>query len=294
MMQKPREIVVISGKGGTGKTSVAAGFADLAASGVFCDCDVDAANLELVLRGEEKERHDFVASSKAKVDADKCTVCGLCKEVCRFEAVARPGVILDTSCEGCGFCARVCPSGAIQMSPVLSGQWYVSETEKGPLIHARLEPGAENSGKLVTLVRQKAREVAQSLDRDIIVTDGPPGIGCPVIASLSGADLALVVTEPTLSGMHDLERIVEVCRRFGVPAMVCINKYDIHEVNSGLIEEKCRAAGLAMAGKIPYDENVPKAMVNGLPVTRLSCPASESIRELWGTVTRLIASHHEG
>lgn len=280
-MSRPREIVIVSGKGGTGKTSVAAGFSDLAAYSVFCDCDVDAANLELVLDGEEKERHEFIASSKPKVDAEKCTGCGLCKEVCRFEAVEEPGLILETSCEGCGLCSKVCPSKAIQMSPVLSGYWYISETEKGPLIHARLEPGEENSGKLVTLVRQKAREIAQSSDRDIIVTDGPPGIGCPVIASLSGADVALVVTEPTLSGMHDLERVVEVCRRFGVPVMVCINKHDIHEENSRLIEEKCSDTGLTVAGKIPYDDNVPKAMVRGLPVTRYACPASESIKALW-------------
>ena len=283
-MKKPREVVIVSGKGGTGKTSVAAGFADLAANSVFCDCDVDAANLGLVLGGEEKESHEFVASSRAQVDPEKCTRCGLCARVCRFDAFAGPGVVLRGSCEGCGLCSRVCPTQAIRMSPVLSGYWYVSETEKGPLVHARLEPGEENSGKLVTLVRQKAREIAQSSGRATIVTDGPPGIGCPVIASLSGADLAVIVTEPTLSGIHDLERIVDVCRQFRVPAVVCVNKYDIHEENSRRIEWQCEEMGVSLGGKVPYDENVPRAMVRGLPVTRYSCPASESIRSLWEAV----------
>lgn len=280
-MKKPREIVMVSGKGGTGKTSVAAAFADLSADSVFCDCDVDAANLALVLGGREKEEHEFIASTRAQVDPVRCTGCGLCKDVCRFDAFEEPGVVLQESCEGCGLCSRVCPAQAIRMEPVLSGYWYVSETKKGPLIHARLEPGEENSGKLVTLVRQKAREIAQSTGRTTIVTDGPPGIGCPVIASISGADFAVVVTEPTLSGIHDLERILDVCRQFKVPAIVCINKYDIHEENSRRIERQCEEMGARLGAKIPYDESVPRAMVRGLPVTRYSCPASDSIRELW-------------
>lgn len=284
-MTVPKEIVIISGKGGTGKTSVAAGFWDLAEGGVFCDCDVDAANLELVLGAEELDRHEFIASQKPEVNTSRCAGCGLCRDVCRFGSVPEPGKILGSSCEGCGLCARVCPAKAIEMKPVVSGCWRVSETERGPLVHARLEPGEENSGKLVTFVRQKARALAASSGRGVIVTDGPPGIGCPVIASLSGAGAALVVTEPTLSGIHDLERVVEVCRRFEVPVMVCVNKCDVHEGNRLLIENRCRQEGIEVAGAIPFDDSVPKAMMKGLPVTRYPCPAAKSIRSLWDSVT---------
>ncbi len=283
-MSNPWEIAIVSGKGGTGKTSVAAAFCDLCGEGVYCDCDVDASNLELILQGKEIERHDFIAGSKAFVDPAKCSRCGLCVDICRFDAVTDPGIIEETSCEGCGLCSLACPESAIRMMPVVSGQWFVSMTQQGPLVHARLEPGEENSGKLVALVKQQAKKIAISSGSGIIITDGPPGIGCAVIASLSGADLALVVTEPTLSGIHDLERIVDVCDKLGTPIAVCINKSDISETNTRRIEEKCRAEGLALLGSIPYDENVPKAMVNGHPVTRLDCPASDRIRELWSIV----------
>lgn len=281
-MKRPKEIVVISGKGGTGKTSVAAGFADLAEDTVFCDCDVDAANLGLVLGSKELERHDFVASRQAFVDPAKCTKCSLCQELCRFGA-ARPGSIDHLSCEGCGLCAEVCPAGAIEMRPVVSGQWFISSVENGTLVHARLGPGEENSGKLVTLVRQKARQIAEQENRHLIITDGPPGIGCPVIASLSGADMAVVITEPTLSAIHDLERVLSVCERFNVPALCVINKFDIHEDNTKRIEDMA-GRRFSVIGRIPYDSEVPKSMAKGIPITRASSPAGDAIRDIWAKV----------
>jgi len=284
MEGKAKEIVVISGKGGTGKTSIAGGFASLSENAVLCDCDVDAANLGLILNPKLVETHEFYVSNKAHISENKCTHCGLCIKHCRFDAIKNFRVE-KYSCEGCGICARLCPVGAIEMRPVLSGHWFISNTRNGTLVHASLEPGEENSGKLVTLVREKAHTVAQEEGKELIITDGPPGIGCPVIASLSGADLALVVTEPTLSGLHDLERVLHVCRHFNVSAGVCINKYDINSENSQEIEKRCKKNDVPLLGKIPYDENVPKAMVNGIPVTQYNCPASLEIRHLWESVT---------
>ncbi len=285
-MTEPIEIVVLSGKGGTGKTSVTAGFADLSANAVFCDADVDAANLGLVLNPKELERHSFTASSQAFADPSKCTECGLCQELCRFDA-ARPGRIDELSCEGCGLCARVCPSGAIEMRPVVSGEWFISSTEKGPLVHARLGPGEENSGRLVALVRQRARELAKNKSHRLIITDGPPGIGCPVIASLSSARAAILVTEPSLTAIHDLKRALAVCEQFGVPAYCVINKHDIHEDNSKRIEDMA-GPRLRIIGRVPFDEEVPKSMARGLPVTRTGGRAAESIKAIWDEVLTLL------
>lgn len=285
-MTEPAEIVVLSGKGGTGKTSVTAGFADLSANAVFCDADVDAANLGLVLNPEELERHSFIASSQAIADPSKCTRCGLCEELCRFDA-ARPGEIDELSCEGCGLCAEACPSGAIEMRPVVSGEWFISSTEKGPLIHARLGPGKENSGRLVALVRQKAREVAQNESRGLIITDGPPGIGCPVIASLSNAKAAVIVTEPSLTAIHDLMRILSVCKQFGVPAHCVINKYDLHADNTKRIED-LSGERFRVIGRIPFDEEVPKSMALGFPATRTGGRAADGIKAVWNEVLRTV------
>lgn len=283
-----KELVIISGKGGTGKTSVAGGLADLADNSVLCDCDVDAANLGLLLQPNVVEKHEFQMSSRAHIDASKCKSCSLCEQNCRFGAISNFQVD-EISCEGCGLCFRICPSEAITMHQTLSGCWYVSETRHGPLVHARLEPGEDNSGKLVSAVRQKARDIANSHGRNLLITDGPPGIGCPVIASLSGANLALVVTEPTLSGIHDMERIVQVCKHFNVPAVVCINKWDIDPVNTGHIQERCYEMNCPVIGLIPYDSLVPKAMANGVPATSYDCLAGNSIRELWNTVRERLA-----
>jgi len=260
-----KEVVVLSGKGGTGKTSIAGSFAALAKSKVLVDCDVDAADLHLLLQPAISEKHDFRSGQIAEIDEDKCTHCGLCQELCRFKAIVDFKVD-PVSCEGCGFCSQVCPAEAITMRENVAGQWFISDTRYGDLVHARLGIAQENSGKLVALVRQKARELAEKQGTEYIISDGPPGIGCPVISSLSGASLALLVTEPTLSGIHDLERVLEVCRHFGVPAMVCINKYDINEDNVNKIESYCRSQGIETVARIPFNNVVTEAMIHGVPV----------------------------
>jgi MinD superfamily P-loop ATPase len=230
-----KEIVILSGKGGTGKTSIVASFAALAQSKVLADCDVDASDLHLLLSPSMKEESEFWSGQVAFIDKEKCTQCGLCQDLCRFEAIDDFKVD-PISCEGCGFCSHVCPADAITMKESLSGRWFISETKYGPLVHARLGIAQENSGKLVALVRQHAKQIAERDGLDYIISDGPPGIGCPVISSLSGANLALLVTEPTLSGIHDLERVLSVCHHFGIPALVCVNKYNLNEDNTHQIE----------------------------------------------------------
>jgi MinD superfamily P-loop ATPase len=284
-----KELVVLSGKGGTGKTSIVASFAALARSKVLADCDVDAADLHLVLQPIIRENHEFWSGQFAVIDEDKCTQCGLCQELCRFDAIHDFKV--DTiSCEGCGFCSHICPAEAITMKENMSGHWFISDTKYGPLVHARLGIAQENSGKLVALVRQQARHIAESDDLDYVISDGPPGIGCPVISSLSGANLALLVTEPTQSGIHDLERVLNVCRHFGVPALVCINKYDINEDNTRKIEDYCLSQGLMAAAKIPFDNVFTESIVKGIPVVENSRDGvAKSIESLWQSISRLLA-----
>jgi MinD superfamily P-loop ATPase len=283
-----KELVVLSGKGGTGKTSIVASFAALARSKVLADCDVDAADLHLVLQPIIRENHEFWSGQFAVIDEDKCTQCGLCQELCRFDAIHDFKV--DTiSCEGCGFCSHICPAEAITMKENMSGHWFISDTKYGPLVHARLGIAQENSGKLVALVRQQARHIAESDDLDYVISDGPPGIGCPVISSLSGANLALLVTEPTQSGIHDLERVLNVCRHFGVPALVCINKYDINEDNTRKIEDYCLSQGLMAAAKIPFDNVFTESIVKGIPVVENSRDGvAKSIESLWQSISRLL------
>jgi len=280
-----KEIVVLSGKGGTGKTTIVASFAALAKNKVLCDCDVDAADLHLLLKPKMKETHEFRSGQTAIIDEKLCTSCGLCEEVCRFEAIKdyKPD---PTACEGCGFCWRVCPENAITMEENLAGHWYISETKYGPLVHARLGIAQENSGKLVNVVRQNARSIGQKEGLEYIITDGPPGIGCPVISSLSGANLALLVTEPTLSGMHDLERVIGVCRHFGVPALVCINKYDLNEDNTCQIERYCLEQGIEVAAKLPFDNIVTESLINGIPVVEY-CRGSivQQLETLWSKIS---------
>jgi len=286
-----REIVVISGKGGTGKTTLAGSFAALAGRAVLADCDVDAANLGLILRPEVRTTHEFSGSRRAVIDVEKCTGCGRCADVCRGAAIregdAHPE-IMPFSCEGCGVCRHACPEGAIRMVDGVSGRWYVSDTPHGTLVHARLEPGEENSGKLVTVVRNEARRIAEASGRSLVLIDGPPGIGCPVIASLTGVSMALIVTEPTLSAMHDYRRVLEVCRHFGVPAAVTINRYDMHPANSRAITRDCDAEGVEVLGRIPYDPGVTSALLRGRTVVEDSDGvASRRIRKLWRNVLSL-------
>jgi len=281
-----KEIVILSGKGGTGKTSIVGSFAAIAKSKVLADCDVDAADLHLLLQPTVREEYEFWSGQVAVIDGEKCTRCGLCQELCRFKAIEDFRVDA-ASCEGCGFCSHICPTEAITMTENLAGQWFISDTKYGPLVHARLGIAQENSGKLVATVRQQAREMAEKLGLDYIITDGPPGIGCPVISSLSGSSLALLVTEPTLSGIHDLERILGVCHHFGVQASVCINKYDINEDNTHQIEGYCLSQGVEIAARIPFDNVVTEAMVHGLPVVEyVRNGVSHHIEALWELVLK--------
>jgi len=280
-----REIVVLSGKGGTGKTSIVGSLAALASGKVLADCDVDAADLHLLLSPSVKQENEFWSGQLAHIDEAKCTECGLCQELCRFDAI-KDYKVNPIACEGCGFCSQVCPEEAITMRENMSGHWFVSDTKYGPLVHARLGIAQENSGKLVAQVRQEARRIAEEQGLDYIISDGPPGIGCPVISSLSGASLALMVTEPTLSGIHDLERVLGVCRHFGVPGMVCINKYDLNEENSRRIEDYCRKQGIKLAAKVPFDNAVTEAIVRGVPVVEYADGAvSREIEGLWDVIS---------
>jgi len=283
-----KEIVVLSGKGGTGKTSIVGSLAALAERKVLADCDVDAADLHLLLKPSVKQTADFWSGQVASIDPDKCTQCGLCQEICRFDAI-NDFTIDPVSCEGCAFCSRICPVEAITMKETLSGQIFISETKYGVLSHARLGIAQENSGKLVSRVRQQAKSLAEEQHADYIISDGPPGIGCPVISSLSGTNLAVLVTEPTLSGIHDLERVLEVCHHFGIPAMICINKYDINPENSAKIEGFCAAQGVPVGAKIPFDNVVTEALVRGVPVVEFSQNrVSREIETLWRKICEML------
>jgi MinD superfamily P-loop ATPase len=283
-----KELVVLSGKGGTGKTSLVASFAVLARSKVLCDCDVDAADLHLVLQPHIREDHEFWSGQVAVINEGQCTQCGLCQELCRFDAI-HDFKVDPISCEGCGFCSYICPAEAITMKENMSGRWFIADTRYGPLVHAKLGIAQENSGKLVATVRRQARELAERDGIDYIISDGPPGIGCPVISSLSGADLALLVTEPTLSGIHDLDRVLGVCRHFGVPALVCVNKYDINEDNTRKIEEYCLSQKLMVGTKISYDDVFTRAIVKGMPVVEYSQGVvCHEIESLWHYISQAL------
>ncbi len=288
-----KQIVVISGKGGTGKTVLTACFAALSRNAVLADVDVDASNLHLLLNPEILERHAFQSGQKAVIDRDKCTSCGECLPLCRFHALSedsRGKVRVDAlSCEGCGICFRVCPAQAFTMEVPTAGEWYVSRTRYGPLVHARLGIAEENSGKLVTQVRKKAAEIAEKEGRDLLIMDGSPGIGCPVIASLTGTNLALVVTEPTLSGIHDMERIIGLTRHFQIPAACCINKYDLNRENAGEIERWCRERSVPLVGKIAFDPTVTESVVRGVPYVEYAPDDSAGgIRKIWYDILDLI------
>jgi MinD superfamily P-loop ATPase len=280
-----KELVIISGKGGTGKTSVTASFAALADNAVFADCDVDAADLHLILTPDIREAHEFYSGHEAIIREADCTGCGLCAELCRFDAVVRSGEtyrVDPSACEGCGVCVQFCPAQAIDFPDRLCGEWFVSKTRFGTMVHARLGIGAENSGKLVSTVRQQAKQVAAAVQADWILTDGPPGTGCPVIASITGADAVLAVTEPTLSGKHDLLRVLELARHFKIPAFVCINKWEINPDMTGAIEQAATEAGATVLQRIPYDRDVTKAQINAqCTVVHSNGPASQAICLLW-------------
>ncbi|MFA4991038.1 MAG: ATP-binding protein [Candidatus Omnitrophota bacterium] len=282
-----KQIVVISGKGGTGKTVMTGAFASLAKNHVMADCDVDAADLHLLLQPKIKERHDFRSGLSASIDKKTCQQCGKCVVACRFNAISQDFVIDPVSCEGCAFCSHICPAGAIKMEENLAGEWFISETRFGPMVHAKLGIAEENSGKLVSLVRKQAKDLAENGNYDWVIIDGAPGIGCPVIASLSGIDCAVVVTEPTLSGLHDALRVIEVTRHFNVPARLVINKHDLNPDMSNKIEGYCVENKVPLIGKVRFDRTVVEAMVEGKTIMEYKdTPVKDEIKRIWDTLRR--------
>jgi MinD superfamily P-loop ATPase len=283
-----KQIITISGKGGTGKTVITAAFAALAKDACFVDCDVDAADLNLLLKPDIKERHNFQSGKTAVIDKIKCTQCNRCLEICRFDAISKDLIIDSISCEGCAFCSWICPENAIEMKESISGEWFVSETRFGPMAHAKLGIAEENSGKLVALLRQKAKEIAQKRNCDWVIVDGAPGIGCPVIASLSEIDYALVVTEPTLSGLHDADRVIGVTKHFRIPTKLIVNKYDLNIDMTQKIEEYCKTNEIELIGKISFDDSVVKAMVDGLTVIEYTNgKTKQEIINIWNKIKQL-------
>ncbi len=284
-----KQLVILSGKGGTGKTSVTASLAHLAAREtriVLADADVDAANLDLLLAPTILEKHDFSSGVIAKIDPAACISCGICTDVCRFDAIdVIDGVytVDEIACDGCAACFYQCPANAISLPTPVVGQWFHSDTRFGPLLHAHLFAGQDNSGKLVTLVKQEAKLLALDENREYVIVDGPPGIGCPVISAASGADMALIVVEPTVSGVHDLERAYATTAHFGIPTMVAVNKTDINPERSQEIIAYCQQVGLPLIGTIPFDTIVTEAMVNGQPITEYAPthPVSAAMYSLW-------------
>lgn len=306
-----KEIVVISGKGGTGKTSFVASLAALAGEVVTADCDVDAADLHLLLGPTVEKKMPFSGGKIAVINSEACSGCGKCWVLCRFDAISKVGgsphndagardatdskeskheivpvfEVDEAACEGCGVCAHFCPEDAISMEEADNGEWYVSKTRFGPMVHARLKAGAENSGKLVTLVRNEAKRIARERGNPLVLIDGSPGIGCPVIASITGADLVLIVTEPTVSGIHDLKRVVSLTRHFGIETAVAVNKYDINEELTCSIEDVARNEGLILCGRVRYDTSVTKAQMAGKSVVESDDgPVSEDIKNIWSVI----------
>lgn len=298
-----KELVICSGKGGTGKTSMAAALATLAENRVLADCDVDAADLHLVVGPENTKEEVFQGGYVAEIQPELCAACGSCRDLCQFGAIDRFVTgdgeerfeVTPVKCEGCGVCVHFCPAEAIAFPRATNGSQFVSDTRHGPMVHARLFPGQENSGKLVTKVRQKARALAAEKQSDLILTDGPPGIGCPVTASITGADLVLAVTEPGVSGKHDLDRLIQLAEHFEVPVAVCINKADINPEFASHIETECWAAGVPVVGRVPFDQAITEAQLEGKSVAEMgSTPASQAIKDIWKKTLILLDQKTKG
>lgn len=287
-----KQLAIISGKGGTGKTSIAAAFAAIAKKSVTADCDVDAADLHLLLSPHTDCVHELAGGLKSVIDLKICTECDLCRELCRFEAIDEHFVIDPFRCEGCGVCADHCPVQAVSMNRQKAGDWFESTTRFGPMIHARLGIAQENSGKLVASVRQRAIEIAREKGIDLIITDGPPGIGCPVISSITGTDMVLAVTEPTPSGIHDLKRVLELARHFKVPAAICVNKADLHLEHSEAVAAFSDGLGVKFLGGIPFDHTITGAMMAGKTVPEFGeSKALSAIEKIWNEVKTLLAEN---
>jgi MinD superfamily P-loop ATPase len=286
-----KELVVISGKGGTGKTTITACLAALAKDKVLVDADVDAADLFILLAPETRRKETFRSGQVARIDAALCTSCAKCVDACRYGAISPQLQVDGVDCEGCGLCARICPTQAIGMRECVSGDWFISETRYGPFVHARLKPGGENSGKLVTMVRQNARLIAEDRGLDWILVDGPPGIGCPVISSLTGAAAVLIVTEPTPAGIHDMKRVAELAAYFKIPSAVCINKWDLSPEKTEEIAAFCAGEGIAFAGRIPYDRTVVDSLVKRRILVEYApdAPAAREVLTLWTRMQGMFA-----
>lgn len=293
-----KQIAVISGKGGTGKTSIVGSLAFFADNNVLVDCDVDAADLHLIIQGNNKSSSDFIGGKIAEIFPDKCTDCGLCVEYCRFDAIKMKNaslainddaqhIIEEYSCEGCGVCVEFCPEDAIILKDVISGKWFFTETKYGPLFHAKLGIAESNSGKLVSLLRSKALELSKNEDYKYIIIDGPPGIGCPVIASLTGVDYTLIITEPTKSAIHDMERLMELTKHFKIKTGICINKYDINKSLSDRIRDIADKSNIQVLGSIPYDTTVTKAQIEGIPYPEFANnDMTKHLQKLWENVKK--------
>jgi MinD superfamily P-loop ATPase len=289
-----KELIVISGKGGTGKTSIMAAFSSLAENMVLCDADVDAADLHLIMNPKVIQQTDFQSGNTAVINKDRCTECGLCLEMCRFNAISADYKVNPIDCEGCGVCVHFCPEDAIDFPLNTCGEWFVSDTRFGPMVHARLGIAEENSGKLVSLVRQEARKLTEAKDLDLILTDGPPGVGCPVIASIGGASAVLIVTEPTVSGKHDMERVAQLAAHFKVPSMICVNKFDLNLELTREIEKYAEEKDIACLGRIPFDPIFTKAMIQAQTVFEYDgrSTVGEAIRGTWQRLTEKIHYKH--
>jgi MinD superfamily P-loop ATPase len=287
-MSELKQVTIVSGKGGTGKTTTVASFAALGRKKVIADCDVDASNLYLLMHPEDADSGEFLGAKIAVRDEAKCTRCGLCEEHCRFDAIT-VDEIDELACEGCGMCVVVCPVHALRLEPVVVGTWYTGTSAYGPMAHARLLPAAESSGRLVTLVRQKAENLAYEHNLPLVLIDGPPGLGCTTTAALTETDLAIVVTEPTLSGIHDMERQVQLIDHFGLNAAVIINKYDINQENTERLRAWCSTKGLPLLGEIPWDSQVTDALAAKRPlVEHNDGPAAQAMRETWERAAELV------
>jgi len=285
-----KELVIISGKGGTGKTSLVAAFASLAQNKILCDADVDAADLHLLMHPHVEENHDFQGGNTAVINPELCTECGLCRDLCKWNAISENFNIDSLECEGCGVCVYFCPEKAIEFPVNTCGEWYISDTRFAPMVHARLGIAEENSGKLVTLVRMEAKKLAENKDLDLIITDGPPGVGCPVIASIGGATAVLIVTEPTVSGRHDMERVVQLATHFNVPAMMCVNKFDLNPEKTLELEEYARENDVSVLGNIPFDPIFTKSMVQGKTILEYDgdSETGQAVKLVWERVSDIL------
>jgi len=285
-----KELVVLSGKGGTGKTSLMAAFASIFKNSVLCDADVDAADLHLLMDPGVQQRTDFMGGNVARIDSEKGTLCGQCIELCRFDAISEHFTVDEIDCEGCGVCVDLCPEQAIDFPVKKCGEWYISNTRFGAMVHARLGIAEENSGKLVTLVRQEARKLAETSQKELIITDGPPGVGCPVIASVGGATAMLVVTEPTVSGLHDMKRVLELAEYFKVPSMICVNKFDLNLDQTAAVERLAKERNIPIVGKVPFDPQFTESMVQGKTIFEYdkNSDLSLTIMQQWNTVRKYL------